>query len=83
MEFDKIRTTRTTENYTIAVTQCYIYAMFDSKRLMTSAVATTSKITRLLALLWNILDPFLDQNCSLYNLKPSYSLLTLRASWLV
>ena len=65
------------------MTQCYIYAMFDSKRLMTSAVATTSKITRLLALLWNIPDPFLDQNCSLYNFKPSYSLLTLRASWLV
>ena len=34
-------------------------------------------------LLWNIPGPFFDQNSSEYNSKPSYSLLTLRASWLV
>ena len=33
-------------------------------------------------LLWNIPGPFFDQNSSEYNSKPSYSLLTLRASWL-
>ena len=34
-------------------------------------------------LLWNIPGPLFDQNSSEYNSKPSYSLLTLRASWLV
>ena len=41
------------------------------------------QLSRLFALLWNIPGPFLDKNRSLYNFKPSYSLLTLRASWLV
>ena len=36
----------------------------------------------LFVLLWNIPGPFLDQNNSWYNFKPSCSLLALRASWL-
>ena len=39
--------------------------------------------SRWFALLWNIPCLFLDHNRSWYNVKPSYSLLTLRASWLV
>ena len=41
------------------------------------------QLSRLFALLWNIPGPFLDQNRSIYNFKPSYSLLTLCASRLV
>ena len=41
------------------------------------------QLSRLFALFWNIPSPFHDENRSLHNYKPSYSLLTLRASWLV
>ena len=41
------------------------------------------QLSRLFALFWNIPSPFHDENRSLHNFKPSYSLLTLRASWLV
>ena len=41
------------------------------------------QLSRLFALLWNIPGPLLDQDRSQYNFKPSHSLLTLRASWLV
>ena len=41
------------------------------------------QVSRLFALLWNSPVPFLDQNWSWCNFKPSYSLLTLRATWLV
>ena len=36
-----------------------------------------SQLSRLFALFWNIPGPFLDENRSLYNLKPLYSLLSL------
>ena len=41
------------------------------------------QLSRLFALFWNIPSPFHNENRSLHNFKPSYSLLTLRASWLV
>ena len=41
------------------------------------------QVSRLFALFWNIPGPFFDEDQSLYNFKPSYSLLTLHASWLV
>ena len=41
------------------------------------------QLSRLFALLWNIPGPFLYENRSKCNFKPSYSLLTLRASWFV
>ena len=40
-------------------------------------------LSQLFVLLWNIPCPFLDQNHSWWNFKPSYNLLTLRACWLV
>ena len=40
------------------------------------------QLSWLFVLLWNIPGPFLDQNNSWYNFKPSCSLLALRASWL-
>ena len=39
------------------------------------------QLSRLFALHWNIPGSCLDKNRSLYNFKPSYSLLTLRVSW--
>ena len=38
------------------------------------------QLSRLFTLFWNIPDPFLDENWSYDNFKPSYSLLTLHAS---
>ena len=43
----------------------------------------TQSLFRLFSLLWNIPCPFLDHNRSQYNFKPSYSILILRANWLV
>ena len=41
------------------------------------------QLSRWFALFWNIPGPHLNENRSSYNFKPSCSLLTLRASWLV
>ena len=67
-------------------TQCRlrIWRVFSSGNLPSVTQSLfRDQLSRLFAPLWNIPGPYFDQNWSWYNFKPSCSLLTLRASWLV